>query len=938
MLRPFRRALRLPSVAAAHTLTGGMIHPPRGPTAELDVEERMRRFLFVLIVAFASASQALHAAFDCEKYQLPNGMTVILHEDHALPIAVINTWYYVGSKDEPERRTGFAHLFEHLMFMGTRRVPDNAFDVIMESAGGHNNASTSEDRTNYYSLGPSELLSTLLWLDADRLEDLGREMNREKLDKQRDVVRNERRQTGENTPYGRAMLRIPELMFPKGHPYHHPVIGSHEDLEAATVDDVKNFFATYYVPSNASLVVAGDFNPREIKPLIEKLFGTLPRGNDVIHRHADPIRLSGVQRCTMTDQVQFAKTFMVYHSSAALADGDAEMDLVAALLSDGVSSRLYQKLIYQSPLAVDVAAYQASMKLQSLFFIEATARQGVSLDDLENAIDEALRELVTTGPAEDELNRRKAGVEYAKVARWQSLLARADQMNEYQAFWGQPDSFDRDLNRYRAVTPAAVRHWAEKVFSPDARLILRVLPETRLDPADRDERPALAAAADFKPPLPESFRLVNGIPVHHWPRRGLPLFHALLLIDDGAALDGPQSGRAALTADMLDEGAADRDAVQFADALDAIGARFSADADYNGSTLAVSALARHADAAVELFADAARRPRFDDKEWTRVHALHVEGLKQRLDEPAVVASWVGLRAFFGDEHPYGKPVVGTPAAAETITLDDVRRFHRASFRPSRATFLTAGDLSADRVRSLLEQSFGDWKEPAEPAPDLSRNLPAPDPRALRVVLVDRPDAVQTVIRFYMPAGTYADPRRIPLQLFNVILGGSFTSRLNQNLRERNGFTYGARSGFVMDPLAGYFSASSSVFADVTGPALREFLAEFRAIRSGDIHPDEAEKARATFRSDVVESMEGLSGLLNAAARLVRNGRSFADLAADLRSAAKLGESDLNRLASDALPLERAVLVLVGDKKRILEQIEGLDLPKPEEWTPTGEKK
>jgi predicted Zn-dependent peptidase len=275
--------------------------------------------LMTIFVATSAPAQQVKY----EKYQLPNGMTVILHEDHSLPITCINTWYYVGSKDEAPGRSGFAHLFEHLMFMGTRRVPTGAFDQLMETEGGSNNASTSEDRTNYYSIGPSSLLPTLLWLDADRLEDLGKEMTKDKLDKQREVVRNERRQTSEMRPYGKSELKISELMYPPEHPYHHTVIGSHEDLEAATVRDVKDFFAAYYVPNNASLVVAGDFDSSQIKPLIAKLFGTLPRSGTPAHSKAEPASLSEVRRVTYTDTVQFPRTTIVYHSPAQFAPGDA---------------------------------------------------------------------------------------------------------------------------------------------------------------------------------------------------------------------------------------------------------------------------------------------------------------------------------------------------------------------------------------------------------------------------------------------------------------------------------------------------------------------------------------------------------------------------------------------------------------------------------------
>ena len=398
----------------------------------------LARILAISVLALPASGQEIQY----EKYELPNGLTVILHEDHSLPVVAINSWYYVGSKDEAVGRSGFAHLFEHLMFMGTRRVPGGNFDTVMEGGGGWNNATTSEDRTNYYSFGPANLLETLLWLDADRLQDLGGEMTQEKLDKQREVVRNERRQSAENRPYGRAELRLHELMFPPGHPYHISVIGTHEDLVAASVEDVKKFFGRFYVPNNMSLVVAGDFDREQVKPVIEKLFGTLPRGSEPVHRSAEPAGMSGVVRNTMSDNVQFAKVYLAYHSPAFFGPGDAEMDLLAAILSSGISSRLYQKLVYENQLATDVRAYQESMLLGSVFNISATARPGVELARVETAIDEVIDELKRVGPTEDELERHRAGIEFGAVNRLQSLLAKADALNRYSFHFTKPEVKD----------------------------------------------------------------------------------------------------------------------------------------------------------------------------------------------------------------------------------------------------------------------------------------------------------------------------------------------------------------------------------------------------------------------------------------------------------------------------------------------------------------
>ena len=315
------------------------------------------------VITMASA-QKLSVPF--EKYRLDNGFTVILHEDHRLPIAAVDLWYRVGAKDEPVKRSGFAHLFEHLMFMGTWRAPEGEFDQLMEKGGGANNATTSSDRTNYFSWGPANLLPTLLWLEADRLEHLGDAMNQKKLDLQREVVRNERRQSYENEPYGMAELEIDGLMYPEGHPYHIPVIGTHEDLVAATVDDVKGFFATWYVPNNCSLVVAGDFDPASTKKLIASLFGSLPKKPEPPHRDAAPVRLEKKKEKTLTDaNVQFPRVSMVWHSPKAMAPGDAECDIIGKILSDGIISRLQKRLIYDETLANSVMAFQQSQRLGS---------------------------------------------------------------------------------------------------------------------------------------------------------------------------------------------------------------------------------------------------------------------------------------------------------------------------------------------------------------------------------------------------------------------------------------------------------------------------------------------------------------------------------------------------------------------------------------------
>jgi predicted Zn-dependent peptidase len=438
-------------------------------------------------VTSSARADGVKIPFATEK--LANGMTVILHEDHALPIVVVNVSYGVGSRYEAPKRTGFAHLFEHLMFMGTQRAPTKMFDAWMEAAGGWNNAWTSEDRTDYYDVGPPTALPLLLWLEADRLKDLGPLMTKEKLDAQREVVRNERRQTSENEPYGKVELRLPELLYPEGHPYHHPVIGSHEDLEAASVDDVKDFFATWYDPANASLVVAGDFVPARAMDQIKKQLGSLPsRGKPkdptleatlsagVVKPDA-PTTLKKVVRETIEDHVDLPKVVMAWQSPRHFAPGDAELDLLSTALTSGKASRLYKALVYEQKLAQSVEAVQASGMIGSRFIVGVIARPGVSLDRLEAAIDAELAKVRNANLADEEMTRAKNSVETAFVARLESVRERASILNMYQAELGDPGYAENDLARYRKTTADLVRGTAARTLDPNARVIIRVVPK-----------------------------------------------------------------------------------------------------------------------------------------------------------------------------------------------------------------------------------------------------------------------------------------------------------------------------------------------------------------------------------------------------------------------------------------------------------------------------
>lgn len=899
------------------------------------VARRASRITSAILAIAGLAIPLLAQDVPVEKYTLPNGMTVILHQDRALPIATINIWYSVGAQDEPAGRSGFAHLFEHLMFMGTQRVPGNQFDILMETSGGSNNANTDLHRTNYYSSGPSSMLPTLLWLDADRLEDMGLNMNQDKLDKQRDVVRNELRQTVENAPYAKADELLWPMLFPEGHPYRTGIIGTHQDLEAATVSNVKDFFANFYVPNNGSLVVAGDFDPESLKPLINDLFGTLPAGAPIPRKYTkptDPIphRLTEVKRTTAIDKVQLPRVQFTYLSPVGYGPGDAEMRLAGAALADGKSSRLYKRLVIDEALAVDVGAGQYSYPLGSLFQINVLTLPDADLARVEEIIDEEIAKLVASGPTKDELERAQASIEASLLQQMQSLDAKAAMLNEYQAAWGEPNSFRRDLDRYRNATADAVKEWAGATLTPSARVITRVLPEEPdRAPTARDTRPQDIQSTPFSVPAPTTFTLSNGVKVLLWTRNDIPLVSMRLLSVPPASLDTPgKEGQYELAAQMMTEGAGDLDSLAFEDAIQRLGGSIAASADEESFDVAFSILKRNLDKGIALFADAITRPRMDETDFERVKDLHIQDLAQADESPTALASKVANTTLFGDKNPYATPSVGTVESVAAISLDDAKAAYAAAVRPQTSTLLVAGDVTQAELESLLNAALANWK-PADTAPKGPADFAIPAHDGLRIYVVDRPGATQTTIRYQAPSAPFANDQRVAMSLLNTVLGGSFTSRLNQNLREDHGYTYGARSNFALDRSAGSFSAMAQVQAEVTGEALKEFMNEFARLAKGDLTDDEVAKARETVRNATIEQFSSLDGMLAAAEVRLANGVPLDSIAADLEKARSITASDLNALgARIATSLNNGVLVLVGDRSVIMPQLEKIDLPEP----------
>ncbi len=447
----------------------------------------MRKILVVtLFVSAMLSAQSVRINVPYERFTLNNGLNVILHVDKTTPTITVNQWYHVGSGHEKPGRTGFAHLFEHVMFEGSKNVPEGKFDEWLEAAGGNNNGSTNPDRTNYFEDIPSNALELALFLDSDRMGYLLDDMSQSKLDGQRDVVKNERRQSYENRPYGYAFLMIFESLYPKSHPYSWPTIGSMADLTAASLEDVKEFFRLYYAPNNASISIAGDIDIASTKQLVEKWFGGIPKGKPVPPQDRSVAVLHEEKRMTIEDRVQLPRLYMAWHSPATLTPGDAEMDLLASVLAGGKNSRLYKKLVYDLQIAQDVSAFQSSMKLGSQFVISATARAGKTLADIEQVIQEEINTIKSTPPMVRELDRARNQYEAGFVGRLESINGKADQLNNYYYLTGNPDYFNEDLARYYAIDPQDISTVAATYLKDHARVVIGFVPKGKTDLAAKN--------------------------------------------------------------------------------------------------------------------------------------------------------------------------------------------------------------------------------------------------------------------------------------------------------------------------------------------------------------------------------------------------------------------------------------------------------------------
>jgi zinc protease len=871
-----------------------------------------------------------------EKYTLKNGLDVILSEDHALPLVSVNVWYHVGPAYEAKGRTGFAHLFEHMMFQGSEHVGAKAHVRYLEGAGATGiNGSTNFDRTNYYETVPSNQVDLALWLESDRMGYLLPTLDQAKLANQRDVVRNERRQSHENTPYGVVQEALFHELFPKEHPYYAEVIGSHADIEAARLNDVRDFFSKYYTPNNASLSIAGDFDPKTIKAEIEKYFGTIPRGPALPKLDVKTQPITSERRTVVTDTVELPKVYMAWFGPSILTQGDAENDLLGQILGGSKTSRLYQTLVHDKQIAQDVNAYNQSLMLTSVVTIDATARPGVKPEDLEKAIDEVIADLQAKGPTQAEVDRARNGVQSQMIQQLQTTGRVADLLNSYNHFLHDPGYLQKDYERYEKVTPADVKKRAETGLTKSARVVVhgvpgkKVLDDVPKTPADHEakEEPAKSTAPEeaWRAKAPEAgpapklvlpvakvFKLGNGLSVYLVERHKLPLMSAALVITGGNAVNpADKPGLASFTADMLTEGTTKMSSLDFAAATEQLGAVIGSQGGIDSSGVTLAALTKNEDAAMSLFADAALRPAFHADEVERVRVSRVTDILQQKDSPGAIATRIAGHVLFGDA-PYGFTPEGTEASNKAITRDDMTALWKKTFVPAGAALVMAGDVTEAQARALAEKHFGEWR--GENAAAAAPGAPAaPSPG---VYLYDKAGSAQTILLAVGAGTARTTPDYVPLTVMNTILGGLFSSRLNMNLREQHGYTYGARSTFDMRRGPGIFWAGGGIKTGDTAAATEEIFKELKKMKETEVSADELKLAKDSYSQSLVGRFQSTGQLVITFGALHVYGLPM-DYFEKLPPAIEaVGAADVHRAAEKYINPDHMFVVGVGDRGKI----------------------
>lgn len=892
-------------------------------------------FLVVPLLALSQVNVAKDIPVPDIQYTedtLANGLRVIVHEDHKAPIVAVNVWYHVGSKNEKPGKTGFAHLFEHLMFEGSEHFKHGYFEEMDRIGATDLNGTTNEDRTNYFENVPVSALDIALWMESDRMGHLLGALDQSKLDQQRGVVQNEKRQD-ENQPYAISDELITKAVWPASHPYAHTVIGSMADLNAASLEDVKEWFQTYYGPSNAVLSIAGDVTPGQVLPLVRKYFGDIPPGPPVAHFDTWIAKRTGTIREHAQDRVPQARIYKVWNVPNWTSKDIQYLQLVASLLTSGKSSRLYKRLVYDDQIATNVSAFVDRREVAGLFVIEATAKPGGDLRTVEKEIDEELARFIAKGPTPEELQRAKTQAEaqfIRGIERIGGFGGTSDVLAQNAVFAGRPDFYKTTFAWMKAATPAEVREAAATWLS-DGQYVLDITPfpnyaATPTDSTVRNTLPAQGPLPAVHFPPFQRATLSNGMKVILDRRTAVPIVSFEMLFDAGYASDKLSSpGTASLAMNMLDEGTTTKTALQISNELQSLGATLNSGSGIDYSMVSMSALKVNLDPSLDLFADVILHPSFPEKDFERLQKQTIAGIRQERSQPITMGIRVLPALLYGKGNAYGEPLTGSgfEETVAKLTRADMVRFQETWLKPNNATLVIVGDATLDEMIPKLERLFKAWKPGSVP----KKEIPPVEPRKTPVIyIMDKPDALQSVIFASHLTLPVNNPDEIAVGAMNTILGGSFTSRLNMDLREDKHWAYGAGSVLVGTGGQRPFIAYAPVQTDQTAPAVAEINKNLHDI-VGSQPPTakEVTKVKDDLTMELPGQWETDNAVLGALARMVQYNLPDNYYQTYPEKVAALTVQDVDHAAVEAVHPGGIIWMIVGDRAKIEKPIRDLNL-------------
>lgn len=870
-----------------------------------------------------------------EKYELTNGLQVILHRDESLPNVAVNIWYHVGSRNERPGLRGLAHLFEHMMFKGSAHHDKDTL-LTLQGIGAHANGMTDKDRTVYWELLPPDQLELALWLEADRMGFLLEAMTQEKLDNQLAVVQNELLQKA-NKPYARQDELLLKLLFPPEHPYSWVVGGVPSELILATRKDVADFFEKFYVPNNASLCVAGNFDLEQARGWIEEYFGGLPPGPPREKLTSWVPVLSSERRAMAEDAVELPRLIMSWHTPARFRPLDAEFDVLANILGGRKSSRLRQVLINDEGFAQDVRVRQRSRELGSTFEIEVTVAPGRNLAEVEGILDGELRRLMDDGVSDDEVKIAANMLEADLLRRLERIGGfggRASLLNHYNVFLGDPGFLASDFRRFREVTAKSAHEVARDYLGFDQRAVLHIVPRGSLvagDSApDRSVQPTSSGQDPFFPPQIQTATLENGLRLFVVERHNLPLVEVHFNILSGWSADTPDKpGTCSMTAEMLTEGMLKRSAGQITTELDRMGARLKSSSNFDASLLRLNIPKGNLAKGIDLVGDLVMKADFRREEFQRIRQDYQGRLKMEAVRPRDRAVKELQTRIFGSGHPYAQPFTGsgTEDALARLGVEDLLEFHDLWYRPDNAAVVFVGDITLEEARSALQKTFGSWRGSASIVLPLPEILPTAD---CRIVVLDRPGSPQSLIVGGFTGLHRAHPDRRAFQLLNQAFGGNFSSRINRNLRSEKGYSYGAKSRLVSFREAGIFLVEASVQLEHTAESLAELWREMEEIGSTRLlGGEELENTRTAMIDGFPRQFETLERIATSLDRILACGMPLDDwqTARDLISSSD--SAKMEKLAKSGLDVNKVVWIIVGDWEEMKQDLVGLNLGKVE---------